>query len=80
MGNENNEDEYLAVKQKCYLRIIFLRLVVNQDDCWYDDRKDTGSMDREEMIKELMENEGLSKDEAEERLVQYEEEEEQLGY
>ncbi|MBQ1567552.1 MAG: hypothetical protein IIZ80_06655 [Erysipelotrichaceae bacterium] len=37
-------------------------------------------MDREEMIKELMENEGLSKDEAEERLVQYEEEEEHLGY
>lgn len=37
-------------------------------------------MDREEMIKELMENEGLSEDEAEERLVQYEEEEEHLGY
>ena len=33
------------------------------------------------MIKELMENEGLSEDEAEERLVQYEEEEEEhLGY
>ena len=37
-------------------------------------------MNREEMIEELMENEGLSRQEAEERLVQYEEEEEHLGY
>ena len=37
-------------------------------------------MNREEMIEELMENEGLSRQEAEERLIQYEEEEEHLGY
>ena len=37
-------------------------------------------MNREEMIEELMENEGLSRQEAEERLVQYEEEVEHLGY